>query len=380
MKICTVLGTRPEIIRLSRVIQKLDERAKEGRGDHVLVHTGQNYDRTLSDVFFEQMGVRAPDHMLGVRGETPMAQVAQTLERCERVFLDEKPDRLLLLGDTNSALCAIVAKRMGIPVFHMEAGNRCYDDRVPEEVNRRLIDHSSDLLMPYTERSRANLLREGIAGERIVVTGNPILEVIEHHRPRIDASDILARIGLDRGKYFLVTLHRAENVDVESRFRGFMAALSRIAERHGQPVVVSTHPRTAARMRQFGLDGAQNNVKGDVKGDVRFAEAFPFFDFVQLELSARCVLSDSGTVQEEASIFRIPNVTLRDVTERPETLECGSNILSGADPERILDCVETVLRLPPVWEPPPEYMVRNVSDTVVRLVTGFHLGLGRKWG
>lgn len=367
MKICTVLGTRPEIIRLSLIIQKLD-----ARGNHVLVHTGQNYDRTLSEIFFEQMGVRAPDHMLGVRGDTPMQQVAQTLERCERVFLDEKPDRLLLLGDTNSALCAIVAKRMGIPVFHMEAGNRCYDDRVPEEVNRRLIDHSSDLLMPYTERSRANLLREGIAGERVVVTGNPILEVIEHHRAKIDSSDILARMGLEPGKYFLVTLHRAENVDVESRFRGFMTALSRIAETHNQPVIVSTHPRTAARMRQFGLDG--------MKGDVRFPEAFPFFDFVKLELSARCVLSDSGTVQEEASIFRVPNVTLRDVTERPETMECGSNILSGADPDRILDCVETVLRLPPAWEPPPEYMVRNVSDTVVRLVTSFHLGLGRRWG
>lgn len=367
MKICTVLGTRPEIIRLSLIIRKLD-----ARGNHVLVHTGQNYDRALSDIFFEQMGVRAPDHMLGVKGETPMAQVAQTLERCERVFLDEKPDRLLLLGDTNSALCAIAAKRMGIPVFHMEAGNRCYDDRVPEEVNRRLIDHSSDLLMPYTERSRANLLREGIPGERVVVTGNPILEVIEHHRAAIDASDILARMGLEAGRYFLVTLHRAENVDVESRFRGFMTALSRIAERHGQPVIVSTHPRTAARMRQFGL--------GEVTGDVRFPEAFPFFDFVRLELSARCVLSDSGTVQEEASIFRVPNVTLRDVTERPETLECGSNILSGADPDRILDCVETVLRLPPAWEPPPEYMARHVSDTVVRLVTGFHLGLGRKWG
>ncbi len=367
MRICTVLGTRPEIIRLSLVIQKLDQ-----RGNHVLVHTGQNYDRTLSDIFFEQMGVRAPDHRLGVRGETPMQQVAQVLERCERVFLDAKPDRLLLLGDTNSALCAIVAKRMGIPVFHMEAGNRCYDDRVPEEVNRRLIDHSSDLLLPYTERSRANLLREGIPGERIVVTGNPILEVIEHHRARIETSDILARTGLEAGKYFLVTLHRAENVDVEARFHGFMTALSRIAETHDQPVIVSTHPRTAARMRQFGLER--------VKGDVRFPEAFPFFDFVKLELSARCILSDSGTVQEEASLFRIPNVTLRDVTERPETLECGSNILSGADPDRILDCVATVLRHPPAWEPPPEYTVRNVSDTVVRLVTGFHLGLGRKWG
>lgn len=366
MRICTVLGTRPEIIRLSLIIAKLDAR---GPGRHVLVHTGQNFDRTLSDVFFEQLGVRRPDHFLGVRGETPAAQIAQILERCERVFLEERPDRLLLLGDTNSALCAIVAKRMGIPVFHMEAGNRCYDDRVPEEVNRRLIDHSSDLLMPYTERSRANLLREGIPGERICVTGNPILEVIEHHRARIETSDVLQRLGLTRGGYFLVTLHRAENVDIEPRLNAFMAALARLSERHRLPVIVSTHPRTAARMREFGVGG--------LAGDVRFPEPFGFFDFIALEQSARCALSDSGTVQEECAIFRVPNVTLRDVTERPETLECGSNILTGADPERILDCVETVLRLPPAWEPPPEYMVRNVSDTVVRLVTGFHLKLGR---
>ncbi len=363
MKIATVLGTRPEIIRLSRIIAKLDDCA-----EHVLVHTGQNYDRGLSELFFEQMGVRAPDHMLGVRADTVMGQVAQTLERCEQVFLKEKPDRLLLLGDTNSALSAIAAKRMGIPVFHMEAGNRCYDDRVPEEVNRRIIDHSSDLLMPYTERSRANLLKEGIAGERICVTGNPILEVIEHFRPQVDASTVLETHGLEAGKFFLVTLHRAENVDIEPRLQAFMQALARISETYKQPVIVSTHPRTAHRMKQFGVGGSG--------GDVRYVEPFGFFDFLRLELSARCVLSDSGTVQEECAIFRVPNVTLRDVTERPETLECGSNILSGADPRRILDCVATVLRLPPAWEPPPEYMVKNVSDTVVRLVTGFHMALG----
>lgn len=367
MKICTVLGTRPEIIRLTRIIAKLDE-----RGDHVLVHTGQNYDPTLSEIFFREMGVRSPDHMLGVKADTAMGQVAQTLERVEQVFLQERPDRLLLLGDTNSALAAIVAKRMGIPVFHMEAGNRCYDDRVPEEVNRRIIDHSSDLLMPYTERSRANLLKEGIAGERICVTGNPILEVIEHFRPKIDASDVLARLGVEKGRFFLVTLHRAENVDLEPRLNAFMAALAKLSEIYRLPVIVSTHPRTAHRMRQFG--------GGAAGGDVRYVEPFGFFDFVKLELEARCVLSDSGTVQEECAIFQVPNVTLRDVTERPETLECGSNILAGADVDRILDCVATVLRLPPAWNPPPEYMVKNVSDTVVRLVTGFHIGLGRRWG
>jgi UDP-N-acetylglucosamine 2-epimerase (non-hydrolysing) len=364
MRIATILGTRPEIIRLSRIIPKLD-----ARGGHILVHTGQNYDPTLSDVFFRQMGVRQPDHMLGVRADTAMGQVAQTLERCEQVLLRERPDRLLLLGDTNSALSAIAAKRLGIPVFHMEAGNRCYDDRVPEEVNRRIIDHSSDLLMPYTERSRANLLREGIPGERICVTGNPILEVIEHFRPAIDASTVLDRERLEPGCFFLVTLHRAENVDLEPRLGAFMEAFRRLAREYRQPVIVSTHPRTAQRLRQFGLESG---------GAVRCVEPFGFFDFVKLESAARCVLSDSGTVQEECAIFRVPNVTLRDVTERPETLECGSNILAGADPDRILDCVATVLRLPPGWQPPPEYLVRNVSDTIIRLVTGFHLGLERR--
>jgi UDP-N-acetylglucosamine 2-epimerase (non-hydrolysing) len=364
VKIATVLGTRPEIIRLSRIVAKLDN-----RGGHVLIHTGQNFDRALSDVFFDEMGIRAPDHFLAVRGETPASQIGQILERCERIFIDQRPDRLLILGDTNSALCAIVAKRMGIPVFHMEAGNRCYDDRVPEEVNRRLIDHSSDILMPYTERSRTNLLREGIAGERVYVIGNPILEVIEYHRDRIDSSDILDRMELKPDGYFLVTLHRAENVDVASRLNAFISALSRLSQRHRLPVIVSTHPRTAHRMQQFGVGGST--------GDVRFPNPFGFFDFIKLEKSACCVLSDSGTVQEECAIFGVPNATLRDVTERPETLERGSNILTGADQDQIIDCVETVLALPPAWDPPPEYMVRNVSDTVVRLVAGFHLNLGR---
>lgn len=364
MKIATVLGTRPEIIRLSRIIAKLDPLV-----EHVLVHTGQNFDRTLSEIFFDELRVRQPDHFLAARGETPADQIGQILRGCERVFSEEKPDRLLILGDTNSALSAIVAKRMGIPVFHMEAGNRCYDDRVPEEVNRRLVDHASDVLMPYTQRSQANLLREGIHGERIFVTGNPILEVIEHYREEIGASDILRRSGLEAGNYFLVTLHRAENVDIKKRLAAFALALGEISARHAQPVIVSTHPRTAARIREFGIDAG--------RGDVRFPEAFGFFDFITLEKNARCVLSDSGTVQEECAIFGIPNVTLRDVTERPETVECGSNILSGADPDMILRCVETVLALPPAWTPPPEYMVRNVSDTVVRIVNSYRFALDK---
>ncbi|MGH8643031.1 MAG: non-hydrolyzing UDP-N-acetylglucosamine 2-epimerase [Gammaproteobacteria bacterium] len=362
MKIVTVLGTRPEIIRLKLVIEKLDSLC-----EHVLVHTGQNFHPSLSDTFFEQLRVRQPDQHLGVRGDTFGEQAAQILTGCEKVFRDHRADRLLILGDTNSSLCAIVAKRMGIPVFHMEAGNRCYDDRVPEEVNRRLIDHSSDILMPYTERSRANLLREGIFGDRIFVIGNPIHEVIGHFKEEIDASNVLENLGLARNGYFLVTMHRAENVDIESRLRRLTAALVGLEERYGIPIIASTHPRTRVRMESAGLKDENRNV--------RFSDPFGFFDFIKLERNARCVLSDSGTVQEECAIFGVPNVTLRDVTERPETVECGSNILSGAEPEKIIACVHKVLTLQPRWTPPPEYLAPAVSDTVVRIVTGYHARL-----
>jgi UDP-N-acetylglucosamine 2-epimerase (non-hydrolysing) len=359
VKILTVLGTRPEIIRLARIIEKLDQLA-----EHVLVHTGQNFDHRLSEIFFEELQLRKPDHYLGVHAATVADQIGQIFTRCEAVFARERPDRLLVLGDTNSALCAFIAKRMSIPIFHMEAGNRCYDDRVPEEVNRRVIDHSSDVLMPYTERSRSNLLREGIASERIFVIGNPILEVIEHYQPQIDRSGVLEKLGLKPGGYFLVTLHRAENVDVERRLANFAEAFGLLSERHGCPVVVSTHPRTAARMKQFGVGTHRDNV--------RFLEPFGLFDFVKLEKNAFCILSDSGTVQEECAIFNLPNVTLRDVTERPETVECGSNILCGSEPAMILSCVATALALRQAWRPPLEYTVRNVSETAVRILLGFN--------
>ncbi len=359
MKVMTLLGTRPEIIRLSRVIEKLDAVC-----DHVLVNTGQNFDHSLAGVFFEELGVRRPDHVLEVRSATFGAQIAKILVETEQVLSAHQPDRLLLLGDTNSALSAIVAKRMGIPVFHMEAGNRCYDDRVPEEVNRRVIDHSSDILMPYTERSRTNLLREGIAGDRIFVIGNPILEVIRHHEDAIARSDVLSRLGLEAHRFFLVTMHREENVDVEDRLRSLIDALRLLEHEHGLPIVVSTHPRTRKRMTRFGLD--QESAL------LRFPEPFGLFDFIALERSAFCVLSDSGTVQEECCIFRIPNVTIRDVTERPETLECGSNILSGAHSEAIARCVRLVLQERPRWRVPPEYLVDDVSATATKIVVGRH--------
>jgi UDP-N-acetylglucosamine 2-epimerase (non-hydrolysing) len=355
MKIVTVLGTRPEIIRLSRVIEKLDAAC-----DHVLVHTGQNFDPKLSDVFFDELGVRKPNHYLGVQASSFGEQVGKILTEGERTLRAEKPDRVLILGDTNSGLGAFVCKRMGIPVYHMEAGNRCYDDRVPEEVNRRIIDHSSDVWMPYTERSRQNLLREGIAGERIYVTGNPILEVIEHYEARIEASRALDTLKVEPQRYLLVTMHRAENVDVEPRLQSLVAALDALHREHKVPVIVSTHPHTQKRMEAAGLKGSGKSI--------RFLPPFGLFDFVRLERNALCVLSDSGTVQEECCIFHVPNVTLRDVTERPETVECGSNILAGADPDVILRCVRTVLAQDTGWRVPPEYLARNVSDTVVRIL------------
>lgn len=354
----TILGTRPEIIRLSRIIEKLDRLC-----DHVLVHTGQNFDPALSDVFFQQLGVRQPNHYLDVRSDTFGEQISQIIAASEKVLLNERPDGLLALGDTNSSLATIIAKRMGIPVYHMEAGNRCYDDRVAEEVNRRVIDHSSDILMPYTERSRANLLHEGIEGRRIYVTGNPVFEVIQHYQPLIHESDILRQLKLEANKYFLVTMHRGENVDVEDRLRSLIHALELLQREYKMPVICSVHPRTSSRMQSYGVDVADEEIK--------FCSPFGFFDFVALEQNAFCVLSDSGTVQEECCIFKVANVTLRDVTERPETLECGSNMLSGTDPETILRCVRTVLDQKNEWTVPPEYLVENVSSIVARIILGY---------
>ena len=359
MKVATIVGTRPEIIRLSRLVEKLDTLC-----DQVLVHTGQNYDFDLNNIFFRQLKVRQPDHYLGARGSFGQ-QMGTILAQSERLMLDEGPDRFLVLGDTNSSLAAIMAKRLGIPVYHMEAGNRCYDDRVPEEVNRRIIDHSSDVLLPYTERSRQNLLREGIPGERIYVTGNPIYEVIQHYEPQMQQSTILADLGLDVGRYFLVTMHRAENVDVEARLLGLTTALDRVQREYGLPVIISTHPRTRARMQTFGID-----VGNDL---VRFLPPFGFFEFITLERNAFCVLSDSGTVQEECCILKVANVTIRDVTERPETVEGGSNMLSGAEPETILRCVRTVLDQRSEWRVPPEYLVEHVSGTVIKILLGYRL-------
>jgi UDP-N-acetylglucosamine 2-epimerase (non-hydrolysing) len=357
LRVMTVFGTRPEIIRLSRLLPLIDRHC-----DHTVVHTGQNFDERLSGLFLRDLGVRAPDVHMGVRAEGFAGQAAGILQQAEALLREHRPDRLLILGDTNSGLAAIVAARLGIPVFHMEAGNRCYDDRVPEEINRRIIDHCSALLMPYTQRSAENLVREGIERERIYVIGNPIFEVLEAFAPQIDASDALARYGVGAGEYFLVTLHRAENVDEAGRLRSFFDALAAIAREYRQPVLVSLHPRTRDTLARHGVaaDG------------VRLLEPFGFFEFVHLERRARAVLTDSGTVQEECAIFGVPNVTLRDVTERPETLECGSAILAGAAPGDIARALAAALAAPTDWMPPAGYTTRNVSATVLKLLLGYH--------
>jgi len=358
VKVMTILGTRPEVVRLSTIIPKLDSLC-----DHVLVHTGQNFDYNLNDVFFKELRVRTPDQYLNARGSFG-EQMATILPGIEKLLKQERPDRFLVLGDTNSSLAAIMVKRIGIPVFHMEAGNRCYDDRVPEETNRRLIDHSSDVLMPYTERSRSNLLREGIDGRRIFVTGNPIYEVLNAYREQIEQSKIHGELGLATRKYFLVTMHRAENVDVGSRLQSLTRAFSALHVEYGIPVIVSTHPRTRERLQASGISMQEDGI--------RYLEPFGFFDFVKLEQNAYCVLSDSGTVQEECSIFGVPSVTIRDTTERPETLEYGSNILSGTETDSVLRSVKVVLAKTGCFATPPEYLRENVSNTVRQLVLGYY--------
>jgi UDP-N-acetylglucosamine 2-epimerase (non-hydrolysing) len=340
------------------IIPKLDTVCNQ-----ILVHTGQNYDPKLSDIFMFELGVRTPDYALGAKG-TFGEQAAIIFKELERIISIEKPDKLLVLGDTNSSLGAVVAKRMGVPVYHMEAGNRCFDDRVPEEVNRRIIDHSSDVLMPYTTRSMQNLLQEGIPSYKIYVTGNPIKEVLEHFKYKIENSTVLEDLGLklhaSTMHYFLVTLHRAENVDVREKLLSIMTALNFLSLTHGMPVIVSTHPRTMKLIKE--IPPTPND-----RIDVRWLEPFGLFDFIKLQRSCTCMLSDSGTTCEEAAIYNIPNVHIRDVTERPETVDCGSNIVSGTDYQDITQATEWAMKRK-VWTAPEEYLKTNVSDTVINIL------------
>lgn len=361
MRVMTILGTRPEIIRLSLIIAKLDQLSEK----HTLVHTGQNFSPSLSGIFFEEMEVRSPDYTLSSGKQTLGAQLSAIFGEMEQVLLREKPDVVLLLGDTNSALCAIVAERMGITVVHMEAGNRCYDLKVPEEKNRRIIDAVSTINMPYTGYSKANLLREGVPADRIVQTGNPIYEVLNHYMPRIEASGIMEQLGLAKGQYVIVTAHRAENVDDPARLRSIIDGLNMVADKSGLRIVCSVHPRTRSK-----LEGV---VAHTLHPLVELYEPFGFFDFVKLEKEARLAITDSGTVQEECCLFGVPTVTIRDTTERPETVDCGSNAVCGLKPEHIAGAAAVMMSLPANWSVPEGYKADHVSDIVVKYV------LGGKW-
>jgi UDP-N-acetylglucosamine 2-epimerase len=356
MKVMTIVGTRPEIIRLARVIDRLDRTV-----DHVLVHTGQNYDHGLSQVFFDDLELRRPDHYLAVDTSSLGSVLGGTLQGVEAVIAQERPDAVLVLGDTNSCIAAVMAKRMRVPVYHMEAGNRCFDENVPEETNRRLVDHVADFNLAYTEHARRNLLAEGLQPRRIIVTGSPMREVLEHYRPQIEASDAVSRLGLRPREYFLVSAHREENVDDPERLGMLLACLEAVRGRWDLPVVVSTHPRTRKRLESLGVV-----TSGEA---IRFMEPFGFHDYNRLQLDAACVLSDSGTISEESSILGFPAITLRDSIERPEALDTGSIIMTGLDVADVVAAVAVVLADGAgTTTLPAGYEVTDTSTRVVRFI------------
>lgn len=360
LTVLTILGTRPEIIRLSRVLARLDEHPHIR---HVVAHTGQNYDYELNSIFFEQLDVRRPDHFMEVDTSSLGATLGDILRKSETVIAAVQPDAVLVLGDTNSALSTIIARRMHIPIYHMEAGNRSFDFNVPEEVNRRIVDHIADFNLVYTERSRQHLLAEGLPARKIYLTGSPMYEVLTHYGPAVEQSTMLAELGLSRGGYFLASLHREENVDVPANLRTLVASLQAVSRAHGLPVIVSTHPRTRKRLIEIGLD--PDNIEGCL-----FHKPFGFLDYVALQQGARCVLSDSGTIAEEAAILGFPAVTIRNSMERPEALDAGSLMICGLHQDDILAAIETQLTRPAAAIIPPEYQIPDTSDRVVRLIVG----------
>ena len=356
-KILTILGTRPEIIRLSRVIPLLDE--IYGRDHHKILHTGQNYDPNLNDIFFRELGLRSPDFVSKQVFSGLADQLAGIFQQVESAIQEFNPDRALILGDTNSGLAAIICERSGIPVYHMEAGNRCYDRSVPEERNRRVIDAVASYNLPYTEISRQNLLREGLDNNKIYLIGNPIAEVLDYYQPQIDSSDILSRLSLGSRDYVIATAHRAENVDCPNRLQNIFKALTAIA--NDLPVIFSCHPKTQQRLNQLNIDLSKSNVK--------ILNPLGFFDFVHLEQQSFCAITDSGTVQEEMCLFHRPTITIRESTERPETVWCGSNVISGLDPHNIVECYRQLSNGPYQWACPEGYANSSVSSKVVKILS-----------
>lgn len=361
LKVMTIVGTRPEIIRLSRLIPKLDQHC-----DHVLVHTGQNYDYELNEVFFSDLGIRKPDMFLEAAGATAAETIGQVIMAADKAMEQHEPEALLLLGDTNSALAAIAAKRRKIPIFHMEAGNRCFDFRVPEEINRRIVDHTADIHLPYSEIARDYLLREGLPPDQVIKTGSPMREVIEHYMPGIEASDVLVRLGLTQQRYFLVSSHREENVDSPENLQKIFAILNTLAERYQEPVIVSTHPRTRKRMDALGLTAHSL---------VQFLKPVGFLDYVKLQMQARAVLSDSGTITEESSILNIPALNLREVHERPEGFEEAAVIFVGTSIDRVMQGLGILETQPRGTERSlrlvTDYTPNNVSDKVLRIIQSY---------
>lgn len=361
LKVMTVVGTRPEIIRLSRVMAKLDEHC-----EHLLVHTGQNYDHELNQIFFDDLGVKKPDYFLNAAGAGPSETIGKIIGAVDKVLAEANPDAMLVLGDTNSCLSVIPAKRRKIPVFHMEAGNRCFDQRVPEEINRRIVDHTADINLPYSSIAREYLLREGLAPNMVIKTGSPMFEVLNHYADQIDASNVLERLSLDPNNYFVVSAHREENVDTDRNFGRLVGVLNRIAEDYLLPVIVSTHPRTMKRVEMTGSTFHEL---------VHLMKPLGFHDYVRLQRSARAVLSDSGTINEEASILNFPALNLREAHERPEGMEEGAVMMVGLSEDRVrqgLEILQTQARgdtrgLQLV----ADYSVPNVSEKVVRIIHSY---------
>jgi UDP-N-acetylglucosamine 2-epimerase len=361
LKVMTIVGTRPEIIRLSRVMPAFD-----AAFDHVIVHTGQNYDYELNGVFFEELGLRAPDHVLDASGETAAQTIGQVIVAADRVIADQGPDAVLVLGDTNSCLAVIPAKRRRVPVFHMEAGNRCFDERVPEEINRRIVDHVADINLPYSAIAREYLLAEGLPADRIVKTGSPMFEVLEHYGPRIDRCGVLGELELKPGGYFLVSCHREENVDSDDRIRRLADMLGALADRYDQPVLVSTHPRTRARIEALRL-------RFDDR--VRLMKPFGYIAYCALQRGAHAVLSDSGTISEESAILGFPALNIRDAHERPEAMERAVVAMTELSADRVLQGIAILDTRRAAGEPPPrippDYAVPDVSSKMVTIVLSY---------
>lgn len=357
LRIVTVVGTRPEIIRLSRIIAAFEEHT-----EHVLVHTGQNYDYELNEIFFEDLGLRRPDHFLGADTSSLGAVLGDVLRGTERVLLEEEPDAMVVLGDTNSCISALMARRMKIPVYHLEAGNRSFDPNVPEEINRHLVDHVADYNLVYTDHSRRNLLGEGLHPSRVIHMGSPMREVLDYYADKISSSDVVDRLGLVEGEYLVASVHREENVDLPARLEQVLASLGAVAADQGVPVLVSTHPRTRKRIEQFRLDAG---------GQVRLHKPLGFSDYVRLQRSARCVVSDSGTISEESTMLGFPAVTIRDAIERPEAIDTGGIITTGLAPEDVVDAVRITIaqhRDTGRATTPADYQIVDSSRRVLNMI------------